>query len=105
MLSAQPISIQVAPATPIVTVNCPAPVFANGRKHPYACTATVMGIGGASVSGSLAVNYDGSPTAPFRMGTYSVVATFTSADPNYTNAIGTGTLSITHRIGDDADDD
>src|SRR5690348_21463 len=102
--TAQPISIQVTPATPTVTVSCPSPAFANGRKHPYACTAAVTGIGSASVSGSVAITYDGSATPPFRMGTYSVVARFTSADPNYTYAVGVGRLAITHRVGDDSDD-
>jgi MBG domain-containing protein len=102
--TAQPISIQVAPATPTITVSCPSPAFANGRKHPYACTAGVTGVGGASVSGSVVITYDGSPTAPFRMGTYAVLATFTSADPNYTNTVGTGTLAITHRVDDDSND-
>jgi hypothetical protein len=94
--TAQPISIQVAPATPTVAVSCPTPAFADGRKHPYACTVAVTGDGGGSVSGSVAITYDGSSTAPFRMGTNAVVATITSAEPNYTNAIGAGTLAITH---------
>src|SRR5262249_33676760 len=38
--------------------------------------------------------YDGSASAPSRAGTYAVQATFSSADPNYAGATGTGTLVI-----------
>lgn len=46
----------------------------------------VMGVGDASMSGSVAITYNGGPTVPFRMGMYSVLATFTSADANCTAA-------------------
>src|SRR4029077_5332510 len=62
--------------------------------NPFPATATATGVGGASVSGSFAftyyvgstVNGNGSATAPTSAGTYTVVAAFASADPNYTNA-------------------
>ena len=102
--SAQPTTVQVTPAIPTVTVSCPSPAFANGRKHPYACTAAATGLGGAAVNGTIATTYNGNSIPPFRMGSYSVLATFSSADSNYSDATGTGTLSITHRTGDDDDD-
>lgn len=83
--------LTIGQATPVVTVIGGALTF---DHLPHAATATVMGVGNVTVSGSLAFTYNGSPTAPISDGVYAVVANFTSADPNYGNATGTGSLSI-----------
>src|SRR5262249_24210452 len=74
----------------------------NGHSVPASATAT--GVGGAAVSGSLAFAYyvgstaSGTPssTAPTNAGTYTVVASFTSTDANYTDA---QSASVTFTIG------
>jgi polygalacturonase len=99
-------SLVIAQATPLVTVSCPSVHF---NHHRHACTATVTGVAGAPVSGALTITYNGQLRPPFRAGTYAVLASFISADPNYTNAIGTGTLVISRghhdQDRDDRDDD
>jgi hypothetical protein len=96
----------IVQATPLVTVSCPAVHF---NHHRHACTATVAGVAGAPVIGTLTITYNGQLRPPFRAGTYAVVATFTSFDPNYTNATGMGTLVISRghhdQDRDDRDDD
>jgi hypothetical protein len=90
----------ITKATPVVTVSCPSVDF-DFRRH--ACTATVAGVPGMEVFGLLIVTFDGRLIPPFEVGTYAVVAKFFSLDPNYTNATGTGTLTIA-RIDHDHDD-
>ncbi|HKF21905.1 MAG TPA: MBG domain-containing protein [Candidatus Angelobacter sp.] len=94
----------IGQATPLDTVNCPPAHF---DHHRHACAATVSGISGASVAGTVTITYNGSTTPPFAAGTYSVLASFISADPNYTNATAAGTLIISrgHRDGDDGGQD
>ena len=94
----------IAPAVPVVTVSCP---IARFDHHRQACTATVAGVAGAPPTGILTITYNGDIRPPFAVGTYNVVASFLSLDPNYTNATGTGTLIIKrgNRDGDDDDDD
>jgi hypothetical protein len=93
----------IAQAIPLVTVSCPSTHF---DHHRQACTASVTGVAGAAVAGSVTTTYNGNPLPPFAPGTYNVVASFSSIDPNYTNATGTGALTITRgdRDGDDSDD-
>jgi hypothetical protein len=52
--------------------------------------------GHTPVSGTFSFTYTppGNSTVPVTPGTYAVVATFTSSDPNYTNASGTGSITI-----------
>ena len=83
--------INVLQATPLVTVTG-GPFTYDGSAH--AATITVTGVGGATVSGSSAVTYNGVATAPTNAGTYAVSVSFTSSDPNYANATGSGTLII-----------
>jgi hypothetical protein len=66
----------------------------DGNQH--AATATATGVGGANVSGTFAFTYTppGNTTVPTNAGTYSVSASFTSTDPDYANASGTGSLTI-----------
>jgi hypothetical protein len=83
--------INVLQATPTVTVSG-GPFTFDGNAH--AATIAVTGVGGVSVSGSSAVTYNGVATVPTNAGTYAVSVSFTSSDPNYANATGSGTLII-----------
>jgi N-acetylneuraminic acid mutarotase len=82
-----------APVTPSVTVSDAGGTY-NG--HPFPASATARGANGAAVKGSFTFTYDaggsvsgaGSARAPVNAGTYSVVASFHSGDPNYANARG-----------------
>jgi len=84
-------SLAIARATPTVTVACPPGIVFDG--NPHSCTDAATGIGNVAVSGSSALTYNGGP-APSAGGTYSVSASFTSADSNYTDNTGVGTLMI-----------
>jgi len=53
----------------------------DAQPHPVA--ATVVGINGATPSGMLSYTYNGSSSPPVAPGTYNVVITFNSSDPNY----------------------
>jgi len=65
----------------------------NGAPHP--ATAVATGTGGGAVAGSFAFSYNpGGSSAPVNGGTYSVLATFTSSDPGFSNATGTATITI-----------
>jgi polygalacturonase len=92
----------IAQAAPLVTVSCPPAHF---NHHQHGCAAMVIGVSGTPVTGTLTVSYNGSPTPPFAPGSYAVVAAFTSADANYSNAVGTGTLTITRGREDDGGED
>jgi hypothetical protein len=85
-------ALTITPATPLVSVICPLGAVFNGA--PQACAATSIGVGGASVSGSFTITYNGNAAAPTNAGTYAVSAAFVSADPDYTNASGSGVLVI-----------
>ena len=85
-------SLTINPATPTITVNG-GPFNYDGT--PQAATATAAGVDGVTpVAGTLSFTYNGSSTPPTAAGTYSVTATFTSADPDYANATATGSLTI-----------
>jgi hypothetical protein len=99
-----PVTFTIDPGdllVPTVTASDASGAY-NGQ--PFAATATVTGQGGATVSGTFTFTYypgstvsgAGSSTAPTDAGTYSVVAQFTSADPNYTDAEST---PVTFTIG------
>ncbi|MGA2497551.1 MAG: MBG domain-containing protein, partial [Tepidisphaeraceae bacterium] len=58
----------------------------DGTPHP--ADASAVGSDGVTpVDGSFAFTYNGSPDVPVNAGTYNVVATFTSADPQYVNTV------------------
>jgi hypothetical protein len=84
--------LYIAYATPTVTVS--GGTFAyNGNSE--AATATAVGIDGVTpVAGTMSFTYNGSSSPPTQPGTYSVLATFTSADPNYSNASAAGAIVI-----------
>ena len=48
-----------------------------------------------AVSGSFSFAYTppGNSTVPVNVGTYSVTASFTSSNPNYSNATGSGSIA------------
>ena len=61
----------------------------------HAAAVQALGVNGATpVSGSFTILYDGSSTLPINAGSYSVSVAFASADPNYTDMTGDGTLVI-----------
>jgi hypothetical protein len=84
-------TLVIRQATPTVTVTAGAFTY-DGRPHQAGAAAT--GVGGGPVSGNFTFTYDGSATAPSQAGTYAVEATFTSSDPNYAGAAGSGTLVL-----------
>ncbi|HEV3343427.1 MAG TPA: MBG domain-containing protein [Pirellulales bacterium] len=85
-------AITINPATPTITVSS-GPFDYDGNSH--AATATAVGVDGATpVAGSFAFTYNGASTPPSGPGLYSVVATFTSSDPNYASATATSNLII-----------
>ena len=63
--------------------------------QPHAATVSALGIDYSTpVDGSFAVTYNGAATVPSAPGTYTVVANFTSNDPNYSDTTAVGTLVI-----------
>ncbi len=85
------VTFNITKATPTVTVSGSAAF--DGKQH--SAIISIKGVGGASVGGGFTVTYNGSSTQPTAAGTYSVVVTFTSSDPNYSNTTGTGSFTIT----------
>ncbi|HEV3418155.1 MAG TPA: MBG domain-containing protein [Pirellulales bacterium] len=82
----------IAPATPRITLTGGTFGF---DANPHPAVATDVGIDGVTpVSGSFSFTYNGSSTPPTNPGSYAVVASFTSADPNYANTSATTTISI-----------
>ncbi len=85
-------SFTTAAAVPSISVTG-GPFTYDATGH--AVTVTAVGTNGTSlVSGSFDVSYNGSSSLPILPGSYAVVATFTSADPYYAEATGSGTLVI-----------
>ena len=86
-------TLSIAQATPTLTLTGGGTFTYNGQ--PHAATATQVGIDGVTpVTGTLTITYNGSTTAPTNAGAYTVLATFTSADPNYANTTATTTITI-----------
>jgi hypothetical protein len=90
-------TLTIDPATPTVLVTFPAsPITYDGNPHP--ATASVTGVGGATLAdpadGTIAITYN--PTGPpMNAGAYTASATFTSSNPNYTNASSTTDAQLT----------
>ena len=81
-------------ATPTVTFTGGTFTY-DGNSH--AATATAVAVDGhTAVTGSFSFTYTppGNSTAPTNAGTYTVGASFTSTDPNYTTASGSGSITI-----------
>ncbi len=63
--------------------------------NPHGASASALGVDGVTaVAGNFSFTYNGNATAPTAAGTYTVQATFTSADPSYASSVATGTLTI-----------
>ena len=85
-----PATFTITPIAPSLTVNDSGGVF-NG--NPFPANASAKGLGGAPVNGTFAYTYysgtavsgNGSSTTPTNAGTYTVVASFTSGNPDYVN--------------------
>jgi hypothetical protein len=87
-------ALTITQATPTVTVTGGTFSY-NG--NPHGATATAVGVDGHTpVSGSFSFTYTppGNSTIPTAAGIYAVTANFTSSDPNYSNATGTGSITI-----------
>jgi type VI protein secretion system component Hcp len=91
---ALPPDLTLAPITPAVVTISGGPFRFDGTAHPASATAT--GVGGVAVPGTFTFAYslNGNPAEPIHAGTYQVVATFTSSDPDYAGATATGTIVI-----------
>ena len=89
-VSSSPLTFTISPAMPNVVASDAGGTYSG---NPFPASATATGIGNASVSGSFAYTYyvgssvtnSGSSTAPTAAGTYTVVASFTSTDPDYSS--------------------
>jgi len=81
-------TIIINPASPALTVTCPEVTY---DGNPHLCTASAMGLGGATVAGVFAFN----PVSETAAGSYPVTVIFASSDSNYVSG-GTaqGTLII-----------
>ncbi len=80
------------PAAPIVSVDNSYIAY-DGQAH--AANATAYASDGVTpIAGTFSYTYNGLPNVPTEAGVYDVVATFTSSDAAYTDATGTGTLTI-----------
>jgi uncharacterized repeat protein (TIGR01451 family) len=86
-------SLTVNQATPEVQVVCAAGIIYNGAAH--ACKASATGVNGAAVSGSFAWTPAVSET---NAGSYTMTATLTSSNPNYTGAAGSASLVIAGKV-------
>jgi hypothetical protein len=85
-------TLTISAVAPTLSVD-PTPLVYNGSGQ--AAVVTALGLDGVTpVSGTLSVTYDGSSSLPVDAGTYTVVADFTSADPNYLSSSVTSTLTI-----------
>jgi len=80
------------PAKPTLTLSGTALTY-NGQSQSVSATA-VGADGMTPVAGTFTVAYNGSTALPKNAGTYGVLATFTSADPNYADATVLGKLTI-----------
>ena len=82
----------ISQATPTLKLLCPTLPFTGS---PQGCTTSVADVGTAApAGGTISITYNGSSTPPTNGATYTVLASFTSADPNYANATATSSLTI-----------
>jgi hypothetical protein len=85
-------TLTINPATPTITVSS-GPFDYDG--NPHGATASDVGVDGVTpVDGNFSFTYNGSSTAPTDPGLYTVAATFTSNDPNYTSPTVNANLII-----------
>jgi hypothetical protein len=84
-------SLVISQAAPTLTVLCPTLSFTGS---PEGCTTSAAGIETAIPIGTITITYNGSSTPPTNGGTYAVVASFASGDPNYASTAATSSLTI-----------
>jgi uncharacterized repeat protein (TIGR01451 family) len=93
-------TVTIEPETPTVSV---ADAGGNYNGNPFPASGTALGVDGTDVNGAFSYTYyvgaDTSGTslgaaAPADVGTYTVVAAFTSSDPNYTDGSAQTTFTI-----------
>jgi hypothetical protein len=88
-------TLTINPAKAALSLSCPE---ATDDGSPHSCTGTATGVGGAPVAGTWICTYSGGPLPPvgppLGPGSYNVVCTFTSSDPNYVGGTVSGTLII-----------
>jgi len=83
-----PVTFTIEQVTPKVIATDAGGTY---NRSPFTASATATGVGGATVSGTFAFTYyvgtsasgTGTSTAPTNVGTYTVVAAFTSTNANY----------------------
>lgn len=87
-------TVVIQPASPAITVFGG---FFNYNAGQHPASATASGVGGTTVPGSFSYTYSppGDGTIPVNAGSYGVTTHFTSGDPNYTDAQGSGTITVT----------
>jgi Putative Ig domain/PKD domain len=93
-------SFVISQATPSIVASDAGGTY---DGNPFSASATASGVGNASVSGTFGFTYyvggtasgQGSSTAPTNAATYTVVAEFTSTDPNY---LSTDSAPVTFAI-------
>jgi N-acetylneuraminic acid mutarotase len=86
-------TVIISPAQTKLTVTGGGTITYDGNPHPV--SASTAGIDGVTpVPGTFSITYNGSPSAPVNGGTYAVVVNFTSADPDYSDASATTTITI-----------
>ena len=91
-------ALTITKVTPTVTVTGGTFTY---DGNPHGATATAVGVDGhTAVSGSFSFTYTppGNSTPPSNAGTYAVIASFSSSDPNYSNASGSGSITITGSV-------
>ncbi len=99
--ASQEMVLTVRKASPTLSVTGGTFTY-DGRGHP--AVASAVGVGGATVPGSFSFVYTpqsgGEPfsSVPVNAGTYRVAAFFSSADPNYSDSEGTGSIAISKAV-------
>lgn len=83
----QLVSLTILKGTPSLSISCYNGTY-DGKAH--SCTGTATGVGSVAISGTWNFN----PASEIIAGSYPVMGSFTSTDPNYANGTANGTLVI-----------
>jgi len=95
--------VTVSQASPIVPSAVPLIVVTGGtfayNGSAHVARVSTSGLNGGPVSGSFIITYTpGGSAQPVNAGSYAVTVQFTSSDLNYTDGVGSGTITITRPI-------